>query len=320
VRRLVALLIAAGMVIAAIVIRAQLDDDDEGTERTTTTDRQPRLVCATELAGVCDAYRNFGDDEIEVVEEAAGTTADRLVSEQLADLDAWLVTAPWPTIVDEARERKGMEPLFSAATPVARSPLVIVAQKDQLPADCADSFKCLAGRDGVSLGIGPAHEGAVSLAVLGQAVSSFTGRTDLSTSDLEDPAFDTWFASLARGVPPAAANDSDLVSTFLTQRGLYDAIGTTEAAANEVLGAAANRDEYVLTYPEPVATADVVFATVSRRIDVDGVHESVRNTCWRVAEGSSPCAGTTNIPAGSGLPPAGLLDALRGRWREATGQ
>ena len=58
------------------------------------------------------------------------TTADRLSTAKVADLDGWLVTPPWPDAVDAARERAGLTKLFaSSGEPVARSPLVLVVQR-----------------------------------------------------------------------------------------------------------------------------------------------------------------------------------------------
>ena len=86
-----------------------------------------------------------------VTVEDAGVTASRLeTADAVTGIDGWLVEAPWPEIVDEARARNGLPDLFEADPAVlARSPLVMAMWNDRLEAivgSCEDgalTWKCV---------------------------------------------------------------------------------------------------------------------------------------------------------------------------------
>ncbi len=174
----------------------------------------------------------------------------------------------------------------------------------------------------------PATDGVGAL-VLGQAVASWFGRTDLSTVDLEDEAFQRWFTGLERAVPPSAS--SPLTTLLVTGPAAVDAVGTIEAEAGPLLARSARRDALSLLYPSPMATADVVLAmpsgdgpaeSVSRAVGGDAGKEALAAAGWRV-DGQRRAEGVPDSPplaADDGLPPPGLLEALRARWREVTGR
>jgi len=91
------------------------------------------------------------------------------------------------------------------------------------------------------------------------------------------------------------------------------AVATLDAVGGPVLGPSPRVPEPTLTYPAPVASADVVLGSVisdrGRRLAkiVDSrMPDLLRKAGWPVASG-----------APTGLPAPDLLDALRDAWREA---
>ncbi len=345
-RRVLAVVAAAAMVVGSLALRSRMD-------RTEVEDSQVlRLTCATELGPACEAMAD-DDDRIRLTVEAAGLTADRLASadEGEVGLDGWLTTAPWPVIVDQQRQAASLQPLFGPESPaLARSPLVLAVWKDRaavLNPTCGGTvgWKCLgdaAGTAGGWAAIGgrpewgavkvrhaPPSSTAVGLVVLGQAVGSWFGRTDVSTVDLDDGAFQTWFAGLERSASAAASSLETMLAAGQSQ---FDAAGTTEAEAGPLLARAARGKDVDLLYPSPMATADVVLAvplgdteapaTLRGVVQGEAGRTALAAAGWRV-DGQRRAPGvpdTPPLPGGSGLPSPGLLDALRTRWHEVTGR
>jgi len=343
-RRVLAVVAAAAMVVGSLALRSRLDDRKD--ERSQVL----RLTCATELEAACRQLEE-ADGRLKVTVEPAGTTASRLAEvDGEAGLDGWLTTGPWPEIVDLERRSAALEPLFTAPRPpLARSPLVLVVATERaavLAPRCAGTavgWKCLGEAASTAGGwaalggrpewgnVKPAHASPVAdgvgALVLGQAVSSWFGRTDLSTADLEDEEFQRWFAALEGAVAPSAG--SPLTTLLVAGPGVVDAAGTTEAEAGPSLANSARRNSLTLLYPSPMATADVMLATaagdgpsgsLSRLVEGGKGREALAAAGWRV-DGQRRAPGVSDSPAlgpGSGLPSPGFLDALRARWREVT--
>lgn len=332
--RILALVAAVAMVAGAIVVRARLDDHDE---RTTTT---LRLVCASELAAVCDDLGADAGSRVEVRVEPAIVTADRLsgLAPGLAvPLDGWLVTAPWPAIVAATRARAAADPFLDVGDVLARSPVVLAVRpdrRDALAAACGaePGWKCLgdeAGRPWADLPGGrvdwgrvkPGHPPvgtAAGLAVLGAATAGFYGRSaDLSRADLEDGAYADWLRRLEEAVPDRTATP---LLTMLQRPSLFDAVGALEAEAGPAL-VTARAPKPVLLYPAPVATADVVLATTAGRAGdllaalASGTtgRRALARHGWRVdgVPAEDGIATSVRLPATSNLPPPDVLDALR---------
>lgn len=339
--RLLALLAAVAMVVGAVAVRNRIDDKEERQETTL------RLVCATELRAVCDDLAADDDYTVVATVEPAATTAGRLIGLEpgrAPGLDGWLVTYPWPEVVADARERAGSEALVAPGQVLARSPVVLAMWPDRaeaLGARCeggVPGWKCLgeaAGQRWDAIGgnpawgpVKPGHappSSASGLTVLGAATAAWFGRTDLSSADLDDDAFRGWLSRLERSVPrtPAATVESMLV------RGpsAFDAVGTLEADAGPVVARSARATKPNLLYPAPVATADVVLATPAGRaadllaelVEGPAGRRSLAAAGWRVS-GQPRAQGvpdTPALPAGKGLPPPGLLSALRQAAEEA---
>lgn len=331
-RRFLAVVGAAAMVMASLAIRARLDAGGQDPGPGQVAADRVRVMCAAELAAAC---RGIAGAQV----EPAGTTADRLAAlpgPGDAGLDAWIVPVPWPELVNERRRAASLPPLLQTdGGPVARSRLALAVSKPRAAAlapKCPGgvTWKCIgeAAADGYwSAGghpewgrIKPGHAepdtDAVGLLVLGQAVSGYFGRPDLSTIDLEtDDAFARWFAALERAVPPPPPGDTPLNRMLVVGPAAYDAAGTTDAEASQLrVGAGDARVE--LLYPEPMATADVVIAT-SGRADTRALRRSAGAAL--AAQGwASPAA--PGLPPANGLPSGGLLLQLQSRWHGVTGR
>jgi hypothetical protein len=340
VARILALLAAIGMVAGALVVRDRMDGGGGGGTLGIGGPR-PVLVCATELATVCDSFR----DKADVTVEPAGTTADRLIAAPSeAGLDGWLVAGPWPAIVAEERKRKALAPiLVSEKAGIARSPVVIVGERERVPvlsAKCGGkvTLRCL-GDNGrakwsaiggqaawgdVRVGLPNAAIEAEGLAVLGAAtVDFFGGRTDLARADLEgDPGYGTWVSQLARSLPQS----SDF-GRMLAAKGVVDLWAGLEAQVVPQLATATARSQQLdLLYPEPVVTADVTLGLASGKaadrlgntISGDEGKQALAAGGWRVGSKVPAGARTDVIVAPtSGLPSPGLLQALRSVWKDA---
>ena len=311
-RRLFAVVAAAAMVAGSIAIRSRLDRREEDRANPL------RVVCAAELGTVCDALRRTS---ARVTVEPAPRTADRLARAENPEIDGWLAPAPWPQIVDGRRRgQPGLDPLFGEVSqPLARSQLVIVMSRN-VADRCASGWKCLgeaAGRNQAKPGHPDPGDNGLGALVVGQAAAAYFARTDLSTFDLDDPAFAVWFRALERATPPLISGGSPLEEMLGTTFAAYDAVGTLEAEAAPILAASAVRDRVVLLYPEPMATVDVVLAGSGSRLREVAGGETVRKALveagWRT-DGRN--AAGTQLPATNGLPSPGFLDAVRSRAEE----
>lgn len=342
VKRLLALVAAAAMVVGALAVRGELGGDGGGIA---LGPGEPlRLLCVPELAAMCEALESEG---AEITLREAGEAAAGLAADSDADYDGWLTLNPWPAMVEETRSRAGLEPLVGDGEVVGRSPLVMAVWDDRravLDRHCRGglSWKCVGTNAatvwadlGGETGWGPVKVGfrdpvvsAGGLLVLGQATSDFFGTADFSTRDFEDPKFPTWLADLKNAVP----NFGTAATTPLQQmpqrgRGVYDLVGTTEAEAGpSIARAAAGRAEGLeLLYPEPLTVAEAVLAPLVPEAEgrlVELVNEHGRNALaesgWRVVE--QPLAQGLDadlaMPSEANLPSPGALEALRGRWEE----
>src|SRR5205085_2636197 len=124
-----AAVVAVAMVVGALLVRSRIDDN-RARKRTVL-----RLVCVEELEAACDAIQAHADARVDLTVESAGDTEARLAKAGAADVDGWLVPAPWAGLVDEERTRNQQPARFDpAGAPVARSPLVIAMWADRAAA------------------------------------------------------------------------------------------------------------------------------------------------------------------------------------------
>lgn len=320
------------MIAASLAVRARLEGDAQGRRPGRVGAQDVRVTCATDLAAACT---DIAGSRV----EPAGTTADRLaavVENGDPGLDAWIVPAPWPELVNERRRAAALPPLLQTdGGPVARSRLALAVSKPRAAAlapKCPGgvTWKCVgeAAADGYwpagghpewgPIKPGHAEPGtdAVGLLVLGQAVSNYFGRSDLSTIDLDaDDAFARWFSALERAVPPPPPGDTPLNRMLVVGPAAYDAAGTTDAEVRRLrLGADDARVD--LLYPEPMGTADVVIAT-SGRADTKALRRSAGAA---LADQGWTAPSAPGLPPTNGLPSGGLLLQLQHRWHGVTGR
>lgn len=349
-----AIVAALVMVGAALGLRALLDgDDDGGANGGHQRSGPPRLLCATELAAACEDLAS--DHDIAVTIAPAGTTVTELtrtLDDDVDDLgyDGWLTFARDAEIVNSERERLALAPaLDEPSEAIGRSPLVLAAWKERAAAlapRCGGelTWKCLgdvAGRPWAAVGgdaawgtVKPGHTNPETtgegLAIIGQAASQYFGRSDLDLADYDDGGFLDWFSRLERSVPFGTAADASPFERMLVAGpAAFDVVATTEAEAGPGLARASRdrRNAVEVLYPSPVATADVVFASVAGHdtdladtVTGDDGRAALARAGFRV-DGEDRAPGVPDRPAlpkHSNLPPAGSLVALLQTWREVT--
>ncbi len=325
-RRVLAVLGAVLMVAVALLVRSAIDSgDDGGSGGGGGDDAAPQLLCAEELAEVCQTLADDGLAEVTI--EPVGTTVDRL-GEVDADLeaDAWLTLDPFPQQVNDRRQLATGNPLF--ADPLASgfsTGLALVAQDDRgaaLEADCAAvGWACVGDAAGepwadhggettwgpVKPGYDAPDTSATGLLVIAQAMADH----------LEDPGFAgqdidaRWLGDLEDAVPTRTAGSSLLK---LAQQGgaAFGAVGALEADA-EAVSETAQGEDLSIFYPDPMFRASAVLAP-GRGGDedlLDALDDLV--TSDELAEAFAD-AGWDNVTDGVPLPSAGVLDALRSAW------
>jgi hypothetical protein len=354
-KRLLALVVAVALVGAALLARAAIDDDgDDSGDSASGDGGTPTLLCAREVEQACQELQRDHDIEIDVA--PAGLTTDEIATvpdDSIRDLgfDGWLTLSRNAEIARDRRERASLTAAIGAASErIARSPLVIGIWKDRaavLAPACEDgriAWRCVgevAGRPWTALAGGQPAWGVVKpghadpatsgegLLVIGQAASSYFGRSDLTLDDYADDGFLEWFGRLENAV---RLTDAPFERMLVGGAALYDLVGTTEAEAGPALARASRdrREQVDLLYPSPVATADVVYAPVTGADGADELRDLVTGddgraalarAGWRV-DGEPRAPGVRDVPrlpATDELPDAGSLEALLDTWREVTG-
>jgi Bacterial extracellular solute-binding protein len=334
--RVLALIAAVAMVVGSVVLRSRLDEGGDGGGADAGGDL--RLVCATELAQVCEALR----ERATVSVEPAGVTADRLAKapDGSIGLDGWLVPSQWPEIVRAARQRSGLAPSLDTGPVLARSPLVLAVWLDRLNVlrqrcpGARVTWRCWGDVSGQPAAqVKPGHADvneAVGVATVGAATAGFFGRADLIRVDIEvNDEYRSWLARLERAVPTFQPSTGTAVRDMLLKGpAAFDAVGTIEAEAGPLVSSAARPDKPTVIYPSPVTTVDVVLATVpggrsrslSRAVSGDAGLDALAMSGWRVPRRSlAPgVMAQPELPATSGLPDPGILDFLRTLSKEVS--
>jgi hypothetical protein len=320
---LIAVAVAIALIAIALVIRNGMDNG--GTNA--SGGGKPRLVCAPELESVCDG---LGSD-VDLTIEDPGKTADKLEKAGNAvDIDGWLTPGPWPQIVEDARKSAGAPPLLALGSALGRTRVGLAVWPDRLAVllgQCPNrqmAWKCFGDAVGkgtwtaiggppawgpISIGFPDPPNDATGLAALGAATAGYFNKSDLSSTDLDDPGFRSWLRNLVH----ANADHPKLEDVLARGPAEAAAVATLDAVGGPVLASSARSPKPTLTYPAPVASADAVLGSV---ISDRGRHlaeivdsrtpDLLRKAGWSVASG-----------APTGLPAPDLLDALRNAWREA---
>jgi hypothetical protein len=345
VKRVLAVVAAVLMITGAVLIRSRLDADESAAELEAS---KATVVCASELAAVCDQVRRE-HPELTITVEEASATADRLsqasFSRDATPIDAWLVPEPFPAMVDENRSFAGLDPLFDEASPVlARSPLTLTVWNDRLEKlrsacggdptwacigdEAGQPWADLGGQQGwgnVKPGLPDPTTSAFGLLVLSQASAQELGRTDFASNDLQDPGYQTWLSQLKDSIRPAPPTTSGAaLGQMLSQgKGTYDLAGSAESESRDVPGSRYNTELTVL-YPSPMITADVVLVPLrgaasgghAREVfESDTTAAALATDGWRVP-GQPPAPGVRSdpLPDTDGLPKPGAVQALHDVW------
>jgi hypothetical protein len=335
VRRLLAVLVAVGLVLAAAEARSRFVDG----EAPTVANDDLRVACVRELAPVCDTVATATPP---VVEDAA-TTVERF-AERDPGVDVWLTLAPWPELTAAGRAQSGMPEIAATSSrALARSPALIVARRDRLRAlepTCEGrrlTWRCVgdaAGRswadlDGdptwgrVKVGLDSPERSAEGLLSLSQATSDFFDGEEWTSRSLGSTDYFSWLSGLGAAVEQAAGQ-TPLERMLLTGGADYEFAGALEATAVPLLRSAPQRAaQLAVRGVEPVVTADVVVVgygeagTPAVEAVAAQVEGALADAGWRVA-GTPPLSESRipSLPEDNGLPSAAALEALRQLWIE----
>ena len=335
VRRLLAVLVAVGLVFAAVQVRARLFP--EASMPAAAAD--PRVVCVRELAPVCDAITS---DTPPVVEDAA-TTVERF-AEGDPGVDVWLTLVPWPELAAAGRAQGGLPEVAATSSPVlARSPAVVVARRDRLRAlepTCDDgrlTWRCVADAAGTSwadldgdptwgrvkVGLDRPERSAEGLLSLSQATSDFFDGEEWTSRSLGSTDYFSWLSELGAAVEQAAGQ-TPLERMLLTGGAEYEFAGALEATAVPLLRSAPQRaGQLAVRGVGQVVTADVVVVGYGQAGSpaVEAVAAQVEGALadagWRAGATQPPSESPVPaLPDDNGLPSPAALEALRQLWIE----
>jgi hypothetical protein len=308
VKRVVALIVAVGLVIGAVAIRRAIDDDTTVTTEPSGSDpSRPaatgKVLCAGDLGDVCATIADS------IIENPA-VTVDRLAKGEPLGADAWIASAPWPQIASERARLQGRSlALTLPTTPIARTPLsffLLTASADAIRGQCGGvvDWKCLL-RSSPSVRIDfddPLASTAGLLAVIQQA-SSFFGTADFGSNDFR--LFDRELAQLKSGRATAPSG-----ATVFERFGLFshaDVLTGLAAVGDQQLQRAQFKDRLVPTAANPPIAADIIIATTANSLPAkpDDVRSAFRKAGWV----------TSDLGPLSALPTADVMIALQDLWK-----
>jgi hypothetical protein len=286
VRRILAVLVAIGMVTGAVYIRGRIDDDN-GDGGGNGGGNGP-LVCDPEVLEAC---LEVSDD---IVAEDAAATAERLLTADRLEFDGWVTPGPWPAMVDALRSAASRPELFGDGGQVLASSRMALVAPDA-PSDWRTAGEAVGG-DALRLGWRDPASGLGVLQVGAFAVGYFGG-SEFARND-----FDAAFTSYLEGIEDEAAVARNPLERRLQQGiSFAEAVVTFQAEAERLLEEAApgRRGDLQPLYPDPVVAVEAVLAGTE-----DGagdLRDALDEQGW-------------DVPADrSGLPSPGVLAAL---WQE----
>lgn len=294
-KRLLAVVAAAGLIVAALVIRNKvIEDDDSGTR---DPDAASTLVCVTELRALCDAA-GAAVPGLRIRVEPAARTASAWASTRERPDEAWLTLAPLPDLVATERARARLADLALDSELVGSSPLVVAvpnAKATALSGACGAplDWRCVsdlagnpwAGIDGPGNGtIKPAFgplDSAVGQLGVTQAVRGYFGDAPVDPGDI---GLITWVRSLANAVNATALSGGTPIGTVQVRDSAVDvAVGIDAEITN------AGRDKLTTLYAAPMTRVDLVLATP----DGVGVSATLTDAIISAAESAAWQPGTS---------------------------
>lgn len=264
VRRLLAL--AFGIVVIAGALAIRRDREPDSTRAPTGEvdvysvfdDVPVTLLCAEELAGLCDSLSLVVSD---VIVESAWVTADRLAAGGKLGADAWMTFRPWPELA------RSVDPplpsVLGAVSIVARSPLVLAGPTPVMAAvqeRCPDPrtlLSCAAAGEAQLMMRDPKKSavGALGLAAMGNEVRSALSAAVPSDDDVR----------AALGAVVAKARTTAVPYEDVTRLGTGALALTVEADVALAVAAVdveilRGYDEIQALYPFDTHSAEVVIA------------------------------------------------------------
>lgn len=310
-RRVLALLVAVGLVVGAVFVRRAIDDDNDKSSKGTGSDSaSAEVICATELGDACrEATIDGGPLEGRTVTvEDPGVTAARLSTERSAADVAWLVPSVWVDVVAANRKEAQFGALPRTSKPLAAASLVAVAPRDRadvLTTKCEKdngwATTCIADAAGglwsaiggqptwgrVEVGLGPRTTTGWLLAVT-SAVAGRTGRAGFDTTDLDfDDGFTYWFQQFN-----AARANPDPVATMVSAPGIYGVAYDLRLGSVKL----AEQRGFTIAQPEPPQTAQVVLVG-GDGIDTAPLSKALQQQGWNPPN----TTGATPLPNGGVL-------------------
>lgn len=319
--RLLAIIVAIGLVAGAFYLRGRVaGDDGSGSDRSDQDDGDDdgapsafRVICDEDLAAACDAV---GDLEgVAGVETLDARAALEQMSQDTPAFDAWLTLEPLPALLDVGRDQASHVAVAEGeAIRVASARLAVLGTPDDLT--CAEpvDWACLAeAAPRSTIGL-PSVSTATGIVVLGHAASGLFGGTGYGIDAItEDDAISRPLEGLLDdGRPAPTADQTDRILL----PGNYDAVITTDTRAERQAGTSQGQAQALATLAlEPPGTVGVVLAPIGSQgaRAVDHLSEGVTGQTVRDALGT---AGWADDPAATeGLPDPDVLYALQQEFR-----
>lgn len=321
-KRLIAVIIAAALILGAVAIRRTLTSGEPSADEPSAhSARVTRLLCAAELSKICSAIS--GPLEAEVTVEAPGQTVRRLAVGNALDADVWLTTHPWTEITSTTRPDAG------STTPIQRySRLAVggIAERvAALTSSCGSSltWKCIASASGKAwgtaglggqptwgtfeLGVRRQDSTAGLLAACALANEWFRG-PNYSAADLDDT--DEFRTALAR-LGAESGHSDDPATQMISQPGSFSAVA--DLNLETTIADAAQRDRYSTV--DDVATMSVQLAAYTP--SESELTEASRSQLVQLATQAATDQGwRTGAPVALGTPRGAILERLATLWNE----
>lgn len=317
-KRVLAFAAAVAMIAGAWAIRDARRPDREQPSRS-----EVRLLCAVDLAEACEQLAgSVQEPELELSIEAPGVTADRLATLPAGDdpgFDVWLTAGPWGAMIADDRDFSDIPgTVLGKPSPVlATSDAVIVIRADLQPtveSSCGGTitWRCVGDQaDALQVGLSPPVR-ADGLILLAEATAGYFGTTDYSAGDFTEPSFTQWFNRLLERSRTTRFGGRSALATAATKTGTFNIVGALESDADELLR---ERDGWATIYPEPMSTAQVNLLPRTG-LDIEALFQELLPATRSAlkADGWRTTGKLDDNPPDSGLPSAGVLNALRDLW------
>ncbi len=288
--RLLAVLGAVAMIVAAVAVRSAIDDPGGGGSSPGTGPGPGggAVVCDRALADACPPSSRT-DEAPDTAAQLLGAPADRAAP-------AWVTVGPWPQMVDETRKIRSQEPVFSRTTAIASTRLVAVVKKGRLACQPV-TWKCIGDAVAAKTLTVAAPDARRSLGLLVRvaAVAGFLGGPPGSTADVtEDPGAMSWLGGLETAIADGRQRaNTDLAGWISQFPASTDAFLTTEADATAIRGSRVASQVDVVV-PEPAVVAQAVVGESGRGgFDSTGLRDRLAAAGWNTA----PASGATGLPS-----------------------